>query len=284
MYYALLSISALLFSFVFIFSDKYCEKYGSGNKAALIFTAGSHLAGLAALTVINRFRFEATAFTLIVAAVSAIDFILFNICSMRALGKTNLSKYSVFSMTGGMALPFLSGILIFHEEVTAGKIICIALMTAALIVTVEKSEIRGGVPYYIGVFVTNGLYGVINKFFTFAPFDKTSEAGYSMLTEAFTVLLAVAILLITAGREEKVRIKFDGILYMGGYGIMCAVGNYLLLIALSVLAASLQYPFVTGGVLIISTVYGFFTSKKPGKKEIISVALALVGIAALMIW
>lgn len=284
MYYALLSISALLFSFVFIFSDKYCEKYGSGSKAALIFTAGSHFAGLIALTVINRFHFEATVFTVIVAAVSAFDFILFNICSMRALGKTNLSKYSVFSMSGGMMLPFLSGILIFNESVTAGKILCLLLMTAALIVTIEKSEIKGGVPYYIGVFVTNGLYGVINKFFTFADFPKTSEAGYSILTEAFTVLLAVILLLTTAKKSEKAKIGGPGIIYMGGYGIMCAVGNYLLLIALSVLAASLQYPFVTGGVLIISTVYGFFTSRKPGKKEIISVALAIAGIAALMIW
>ena len=127
MYYGLLSVSALLFSFVFIFSDKYQEKYGSGNKATLIFTAGAHFAGLVALTIINRFRFEATVFTVIVAAVSAIDFILFNICSMRALGRTNLSKYSVFSMTGGMVLPFLAGILVFREEVTVGKIICLLL-------------------------------------------------------------------------------------------------------------------------------------------------------------
>ncbi|MBR5112904.1 MAG: hypothetical protein IK097_05720 [Clostridia bacterium] len=284
MYYGLLSVSALLFSFVFIFSDKYQEKYGSGNKATLIFTAGAHFAGLVALTIINRFRLETTVFTVIVAAVSAIDFILFNICSMRALGRTNLSKYSVFSMTGGMVLPFLAGILVFSEEVTAGKIICLLLMTAALVVSIKKSEIKGGVPYYIGVFFTNGLYGVINKYFTFAPYPKTSAANYSMLTETFTVILAVTLIFTLAKKDEKVRIGYIGIVCMGGYGIMCALGNYILLIALSVLAASLQYPFVTGGVLVISTVYGFFASKKPGKKEIISVVLALCGIAALMIW
>ena len=105
-----------------------------------------------------------------------------------------------------------------------------------------------------------------------------------MLTEAFTVILAVTLIFTIAKKDEKVKIGGIGIVCMGGYGIMCALGNYILLIALSVLAASLQYPFVTGGVLVISTVYGFFASKKPGKKEIISVALALCGIAALMIW
>ncbi|MBR3620320.1 MAG: hypothetical protein IKN56_02340, partial [Clostridia bacterium] len=115
MYYLILSVSALLFSFVFIFSDRYRGRFGSGTRSALKFAAGSHFAGLAALLAINRFHFEFTAFTAAVACVAAADVILFNICSLRALEKTNLSVYSVFSMIGGMALPFAAGIIFFHE-------------------------------------------------------------------------------------------------------------------------------------------------------------------------
>ena len=70
---------------------------------------------------------------------------------------------------------------------------------------------------------------------------------------------------------------------MGAYGLFCAVGNYLLLLALRTLPATAQYPFVTGGVMILSTVYSCFSSQKPGKRELIAVLLALLGIAALLL-
>ncbi len=278
--YLIISASALLFSFVFIFSDKYREKYGSGSDAALKFTACSHFAGLIALLIINKFKVEFTVFTAVVAAAAAVDVILFNLCSLKALGKTNLSKYSVFSMIGGMSLPFAAGILFFREEMTVGKIICFALIIFSLALTAEKEDKKGAFLYYAGVFVTNGLYGVINKFFSASDFNKTSDAGYSILVEGFIVILSL--LLLIFAKDRVGLIKGSGLIYSGGYGVMCAVGNFLLLTALRFLPASAQYPFVTGGVMIISTIYSFFTPAKPGKKQIASVILSMAGIFALI--
>ncbi len=280
MYYGIISLSALLFSLVFIFSDRYTKRYGSGNDVALRFTAGSHFAGLIALLVINRFRFEFTPFTAAVAFAAGADNILFNICSLRALHRTNLSKYSVFSMIGGMALPFTAGLVFFKEEITAGKVICLLLVAVSLALTVERGGKKGGTLYYAGVFVTNGLYGVISKYFSNASFPKTSDAAYSVLIEVFTVALCLILIVFTKKRTAKLTGR--AFFYMGGYGVMCAVGNYLLLIALAVLPASAQYPFVTGGVMIISTVYSFIFSEKPDSKQIASVLLALAGVIALV--
>ena len=280
MYYLILSVSALLFSFVFIFSDRYRGRFGPGTRSALKFAAGSHFAGLAALLVINRFHFEFTPFTALVALTAAADVILFNICSLRALEKTNLAVYSVFSMIGGMALPFAAGIIFFHEELTAGKIICLALVALSLALTIRKGGEKGSVLYYIGVFVTNGMYGVINKFFSASQLPKTGDAAYSAMIEGFIVIFSLMLLVFI--KDKPVKLTGIAAVYMGGYGIMCAVGNYLLLIALSALSASAQYPFVTGGVMIISTLYSFFTPNKPGKREIASVILALAGVIAVV--
>ena len=70
---------------------------------------------------------------------------------------------------------------------------------------------------------------------------------------------------------------------MLGYGILNKIGNFLLLIALAHLPASVQYPMVTGGVMICSTVICFFTRQKPGKREIASLALSFIGILALVL-
>jgi len=59
--------------------------------------------------------------------------------------------------------------------------------------------------------------------------------------------------------------------------------NFLLVIALVHLDASVQYPLVTGGVIIVSTLISFFGHNKPSKKEILSVLMAFVGLLSLFL-
>ena len=68
-----------------------------------------------------------------------------------------------------------------------------------------------------------------------------------------------------------------------GNGILGCIANLLLLISLAHLPASAQYPFVTGGVMIMSTALCFFTSRKPRARELVSVALAFAGMLALVL-
>ena len=67
------------------------------------------------------------------------------------------------------------------------------------------------------------------------------------------------------------------------YNFSNKIANLLLVIALAHVDASVQYPMVTGGVMIVSTAICFFGKKKPQKKELISVALAFLGMLALFI-
>ena len=53
-------------------------------------------------------------------------------------------------------------------------------------------------------------------------------------------------------------------------------------IKLGGLPASAQYPFITGGTMIVSTVISLFTAKKPTVKELIAVALAFIGVVLLI--
>lgn len=47
--------------------------------------------------------------------------------------------------------------------------------------------------------------------------------------------------------------------------------------------ASVQYPMVTGGTIIVSTALSFWDVKKPTSREIFSVGLAFVGILSLFL-
>lgn len=76
--------------------------------------------------------------------------------------------------------------------------------------------------------------------------------------------------------------KPKAFIFSFGSGALSQVANFLLLIALTVLPASVQYPFVTGGIMVISTIISAICGQKPSKKEILSVVLAFVGILALV--
>ncbi len=283
-YYGMVLLAVTFFGLQFFFNRVYQQQCGSSWYTTFVFSLAAGLIGGALLLAINGFSLTVTPFTAIMAGAAAVNGLLFSFFAIRALGITNLSLFSVFSMIGGMALPFVTGILFYGEGITAAKILCFILIAVAMLFTVERGTKSGGRIYYVGVFVTNGLSGVLSMIFNSASYPKGTALDYSILGAIFRSLLAGAALLLMARRPHtKIRLtaKVGVSLAMGG--MLSVVGNYLLLIALKHIAGSVQYPLVTGGVMIVSTIIGFFTASKPRKKDVLAVLTAFWGMLALLL-
>lgn len=283
MYYALIILSVILFGGCFALNDVYQKMRGSSLKISLQFSFVSSLAGLAVLLIINGFRMEFTWFTLVLATVASFVGFGFSFCGFRALGMINLSLYSLFSMLGGMALPFVQGILFYGEGMSVAKAVCFILICIALLLTVEKGEKKNGTLYYIGIFVLNGMSGVLSKIFTEAPYAKTSAAGYSIWIALTSVIISAFLLLVFFRGKDAAPSTPKSIGVGAVNGITNRVANFLLVIALAHVDASVQYPMVTGGVMIVSTLICFFGENKPSRKEVASVVIAFMGLLALFI-
>ena len=283
MYYALLSVSVVLFGIQFLFNDKYEKEAGNNTASTFLFTFISSLSGLFCLLVINKFQIDATPFTLIMAFLTSANIIAYNFCSLKAIEHINLSLYSLFAMLGGMVLPFVTGIIFYDEPLTLGNTICLVLISIALTLTVGKGNKKNKLAtlYYAGVFVLNGMAGVLSKIYASGNYDKCNEAVYSIWAAFFGVLSAGIVLIIL--RRKLPKISKKAYLFGTGYGVINKFANYLLLIALAVLPASVQYPFVTGGVMIVSTIISLLCGQKPSKKELGAVALSFIGIMALVL-
>ncbi len=277
----MLTASVTLFGVVFLCNDRYEKTGGSGSAAAFFFMFVSNAAGLSVMLIVNRFHISATAFTLWMGVAAALDSALYTVCSLKALGRINLSLYAVFAMLGGMLLPLLTGILFYREPMTLAIGICVLLIIAALALTVKKDGRRGGFIWYAGVFVFNGLAGVLSKIFTEAPFPKTDAASYSIWAAAFTALIGGIGLLIVFRSLSRPGIA--ALLWSAGGGAVSRVANYWLVLALLVLPASVQYPFVTGGTMIVSTLLAFAVGQRPSKRELLAVGLSFLGILALVL-
>ncbi|MBR4934227.1 MAG: hypothetical protein IKZ03_07190 [Clostridia bacterium] len=280
MYYGIVSIAVLMFSVQFFFTDRYEKGMGSGAASTFFYSLLTSVAGCICHFCVTGTNVGFTPFTFLIASATAVTYILFSYFSLKALGKINLSLYSVFSMLGGMMLPFVAGIVFYDEGITVGKIICIVLVMAALAFTIDRDGQKGGTLYYIGIFVLNGMSGVLAKIFDSAPYKTTDAASYSLWTAIIMTVISAVILIPMVKNLKRPRIS--ELVYAFGGGAINQVANFLLVVSLAFIPASVQYPFITGGVMIASTVIAALTGQKPSKREIISVALSFIGLLALV--
>lgn len=287
MYYGFIMLSVLMFGGCFFIKDIYRRKRNA-SETLMTFESmfiGS-IVGLLILFILNGFKIEFTWFTFIIVLITTLNNLAFTYCSFKALKHINLSIFSLFTMLGGMLLPFLQGLLFYNEEFAIGKLICVILIIISLLLTIKNSNEKRGYIYYIGIFILNGMSGVISKVFLEAPFNKTSVEGYSILLAIVSVVVSLVMLLfLSKVKKEKTQIlniKTSSLCMLNG--ALDKIANYLLVFALMYVDSSIQYPLVTGGVIIVSTINSYFLGNKASIKEIISVIIAFIGLLILFIF
>ena len=283
MYYLLVVVSVLMFGGCFALNDVYRKLRSSSLISSMESAFVGSLAGLAVMLAVSGLDFQATPFTLCIALLSALNGIGFTVFSFKALDHANLSLYSLFSMLGGMALPFFQGILFYGEPVTGAKIVCVVCICIALSMTVSRGKGKNAAVYYIGVFILNGMSGVLSKIFASAPFAKTGAEWYSIWNAVFAAVISGLVWLVLSRKKRAQRYSWRAFGVSALSGSVNRVANFLLVIALAHLDASVQYPMVTGGVIIVSTALCFFGESKPSKKELLSVLFAFLGMLALFL-
>lgn len=274
MYYIMITTAAFLFSMQFMFNNGYEKRNGSSLNSALKFSLYSSVAGFILLLMINKFHLQISAFSFITALVYSLVGIALSYSSVKAFEHANLSIYSIFSMIGGMVLPFIYGIL-SGEDFKIIKLICCVFIAASILISIDiKTKYKKAIKYYIFVFLLNGMVGIISKFhqsYTGISVDSTS---FIILTKIITILLSIVLIIIL--KEKNLKITKKSFVYCTGYSVFNSIGNLMLLIALLHLPASVQYPIVTGGVIVFSLIIDIIQKVRVTKREIISAMVAFI--------
>lgn len=289
MYYAAVCVAVVLFGTQFLTKRKYAEKMGSGLFPTMLLSLLGGILGAVIMVFTNGFKLEYTPFTLIMACVITLNSLLFNLCSLKSFERVNLAVYSVYSMLGGMILPILAGVAFFGEKVTLGLILCcIFVIVSIVLVNLNKrsSKSAGHSRYisflfYFGVFFFNGMSGVINKFYTDAEYAKASSAGFSLMCSLVTVAVSLVFILCYRKNRPKIYLLPTFIALCGNAGNR--VANYLLLLSLAFLPASVNYSMVTAGTIVVSTVLSSVSGGRVQKFEWLAVLTSIAGIACIIL-
>lgn len=276
-----------MFGGCFMLNDVHRRMRASCLKVSLQGSLLSAVAGVVVLLLVNGFQVHFTFGAVLISFFASVNTIVLSYCGIMALGTINLSLYSLFMMLGGMMLPFWQGIFFYEEKLTVAKIICFVLICIALLVTVEKGKgNKKAVIYYIAIFILNGMSGVFSKIFVSLPDNTATPGDYSIALALWTGLLSSLLLAIFFRKKQDDGVPpltWKSALVSASSGGINKIANYCLTIALLHVDASVQYPMVTGGVMIVSTVTAFLTPNKPKAREIISVAIAFVGLLVLFL-
>ena len=279
MYYLMITAAAAFFSLQFMFNSNFQKENGSGLDSALNFSIYSSVIGIILMLVLNKFKFEFSFFSFFMSMLMAIISISFSYSSVKVLKNGSLSMYSMYSMLGGMLIPFLYGVTAGGEELKILRVLCCILMAFALSLTVKKEKTKtGAVKYYVMVFVLNGLTATFQGIHQSNAMAVDSES-FLILSRFMTVVLCAGMKFVLKDYHYKINLK--SVVYSGGYSLFNCMGQLFLLIALLHLPVSVQYPIVTGGTIVFATIISAVRRENINVKDIVAAGIAL-GASTLM--
>ena len=238
------------------------------------------------------FTFEITFFSTVNAMIMAVGGTLTNIFGIMALSRGKMSIYSLFLMLGGMMLPFLAGVIFWEEQVSALRIIGLVFLVASLVFPVlektdDKSTKSAKIFFLLclGIFFANGMNSVIAKYHQSAP-AHVDTVSFMVLRETVNAPLNAFLFMFMrfknkkinkdiAEPENNVRFVAVNILILSIFAAIYCGSHFCNLLAARIFDASLQFPVITGGTMILTAVAGFiFFREKPGKYSTVSIAAA----------
>jgi hypothetical protein len=293
-YIALIVLSTVLFSIQFAFNNVFEKNEGSTVAKSLIFSFGCGAIGLLLSLITGKFQIEFTYFAFFIACISGAKEILLAYISIKVLGIANLSVFSLFCMLGGMVLPSITGIAFYGEDPTWQKGVCAVLVFVALFLGVPRKGGDGANKenttalarlMYIGVFVLNGLSGVLAVIHQNGV-NSVSETSYSALERATTTIFAVAIMAVMLLKGKKLSLSKPkvSVSCITASAILNTSANLILYFALAKgVESSLQYPIVTGGVIIFSLIVDRILGNKVSKNDVIAALISFVALCVLVI-
>ena len=293
-YYLLLLLSTLLMSAQFAMNKLYQSKNGSAIKTSLLFTTLSGLFNGAIFFCIGRFSISVTPFSLICAAGVAALCLGYNLIGFRIFELGSFSVYTMFLMLGGMLMPFLYGMIFLGDSSGIGlpALICrllgVILLTCSLALpclghpSANDKPSRLFIPLCVLVFVMNGFVSIISKLHQIEPTAAVDPISFVFLSNTLNGLASGIILLLLCVRDgsKPALAKNFNPWQLILLTVCCGAfngGSYLLqlIVASSALPASVQYPILTGGSVVLSAIVGrIFFGEKPDKLSLMGIITA----------
>lgn len=297
-YYIFILIALVLLSLQLTANKEYGILCGNSTKSSMIFsTCTGFASGIIPLVyaAISHEKITATPYSLFMAFLIGVFCCTYMSIGLKVMGLGSLSVFTMFLMLGGMLLPYLFGVIWLKEPVSAARIIGVILLAASLVfpVMARKESGKSGALFLIlclSVFLLNGGIGIVSKLHQVSEtYAKSGTASFSFLSNAANGTLSGILLIITLIKEKKKGAETETeshspakkvkilpvVVVLAAYALCNGISYTLQLLSAGKVPASVMYPMMTGGSVVLTAVAGLvFFHEKPDKISLIGLILS----------
>ena len=298
--YIMLFGAAVFLAGQFVMNKFFQSKNGSDIVTSLFYTSIAGGSTSLLFFIVNGFKIsEIEWFSLLCSFGVAALVVLYMLIGFKIFSLGNLSAYSLFLMLGGMILPFVYGMVFLGDRENLStaafisRIIGVVLLIISMffpLITKKNPEIsekknKNSVLFIIlciAIFIMNGFVSIISKTHQIdTAHDKVDNITFVIFNNGFKFVIAgIALIIVCLVKKQKPRLA-DGyrpIRFIANLIIYAAFNgsSYFLQlkVAASDLPASVQYPMLTGGSVILTALAGFLVFReKPSKMAFIGLII-----------
>jgi len=291
MEYAVIMLAAMLFAAQFAFTKLFEKNMEQNIISTLTMMTVTGIIGAIIFLAANDFQLEISHLSLMWAVIFALVMIPYYMIGIKVLSIGSLAIYSMFMMLGGMLVPFFYGVIFLCETPSAAQIVGTVLLTGCVIMQAvcqggdkdKSSQNSGKLLFFVlclVIFFLNGMTGVIAKAHEISEGSVNEQSFTVMYCTLIAVisLFMLGISVVKSGKESfksiKIAMKPRLLAIMAMIGVAAYGGNFLQLIAANKVDASVQFPMISGGVIVLSAIVSAVIFKeKISKKEWLSVVI-----------
>ena len=287
-YYLMIVLAVILLAGDFAVNKLYQKRYGTSLETGLKFNALMGLFTAIIFFAINGFKFEFSAFSVLMAGIVALSIMSYNILGFRVLKSGSMAFYTLFLMCGGMFVPYVWGVLFLHEKLSLMHLAGLILIISAIALTANDKKMPGKriLALCVIIFFLNGISSVAAKMH---QIEKTyfciTETEFVIATGiAKFIIAAIAYMAVKIGKKDKKADKCNksgfawGVLLIVLSTLLSGLSYILQLNGAKNLPATVLYPLITGGTIIFSSLTGIiFFKEQISKKLILSIIICFAG-------
>lgn len=278
--FLLLIFADILLALNFTATKAYQRDMGVSLAKGLKFNAFLGTFSAAIFFAANGFKCEINTFSAAMAAAMALLCVSYTVIGFRIMENEKMALYTVFLMTGGMAVPYIWGLIFLGEPFSllrTGGLLIIA--AAVFIINADTGRFNAKqLVLCLAVFVLNGFVSVISKEHQIAAGAVPSSSFVILSSISKTVACAAALLFIKDAPKSRGSFNPKMLLFTLLAAAFSGVSYFLQLIGAENLPATVIYPIITGGSIIFTAFAGrIFFGEKASRRMVSGIALCFLG-------
>lgn len=284
MQYLMLVGAAVLLAVDFSLNKIYQKLQGTSSAAGFGFNSLLGLFTAIIFFVINGFRADFSTYSFIMAALVNGFVMCYNIIGFRLLKSGTMALYTLFLMSGGMVVPYIFGMLFLSEPFSVLKTAGLMLILAGVILSnTNNTKVNSKqIAMCIAVFIINGFVSVFSKLHQIeVRFETVNVTDFVVIGGVFKFIFAGILYLFArknCAEKTETKTKIIPVIIIVASAVAGGASSFLQLFGASSLPATVLYPFITGGSIVLSSLAGIiFFKDKLSKNLIASIILSFIG-------